>query len=302
MHRRQYGRPTTTGGSLPDTLAEVSHLRWKNEPNNLRDPMLIMAFEGWNDAGDAATMASAHLAERFDAVPFADIDAEPFFDFSSTRPIVRLDADGQRQIEWPGNEFLVARLPDAGRDVIILTGTEPQLKWRTFSKEIAAMASRLNVGLVVTLGALIADVAHSRPITVYGTSHDQALCEQLELEPSTYEGPTGIVGALHHELQEANLASMSLWAAIPSYVPHAPSPKAALALVERIGDILATPTVNSSLVGQAEDYVSQIDALVADDDETGAYVRQLEEQYDASMRPESTAELIEELEEFLKDQ
>lgn len=264
--------------------------------------MLILAFEGWNDAGDAATMASSHLADRFNAEPFATIDAEPFFDFSSTRPMVRLDTDGQRRIDWPANEFLSAELPDAGRDVIILTGTEPQLKWRTFSQQVVELAQALDVGLVVTLGALIADVAHSRPVTVYGTSHDQALCEQLDLEPSTYEGPTGIVGVVHHELQEAGLASMSLWAAIPSYVPHAPSPKAALSLVERVGDILTTPTVTSALVGQAEDYTSQIDELVADDDETAAYVRQIEEQYDASMRPESTAELIEELEEFLKDQ
>lgn len=264
--------------------------------------MLIVAFEGWNDAGDAATMATSHLADRFDADVFADIDAEPFFDFSSTRPMVRLDADGRRQIDWPANEFLAAELPDSARDVIIVTGTEPQLKWRTFCEQIVELAQALDVGLVVTLGALIADVAHSRPVTVYGTSHDPALCEQLELEPSTYEGPTGIVGALHHELQRADLASMSLWAAIPSYVPHAPSPKAALALVERLGDILVTPTVTSSLVSQAEDYTSQIDDLVADDDETAAYVRQIEEQYDASMRPESTAELIEELEEFLKDQ
>lgn len=273
-----------------------------NEPPALRKPMLIMAFEGWNDAGDAATTAVDHLAERFRAEPFATIDPEPFFDFSTSRPMVRLDGDGQRQIDWPANEFLAAHLPDSNRDVIILTGSEPQLKWRTFSQQIVELAKKLDVDLVVTLGALIADVAHSRPITVYGTSHDRALCEQLELEPSTYEGPTGIVGVVHAEFQRADLASMSLWAAVPSYVPHAPSPKAALALVERIGDILKTPTVTTSLVSQAEDYVSQIDSLVADDDETGAYVRQIEEQYDASMRPESTAELIEELEEFLKDQ
>ena len=264
--------------------------------------MLIMAFEGWNDAGDAASMATSHLADRFDAEPIASIDAEPFFDFSSTRPMVRLDGDGRRRIDWPTNEFRFAHLPDGTRDVIILTGIEPQLKWQTFSKEIVSLAKVLKVGLVVTLGALIADVTHSRPITVYGTSHDRALCEQLELEPSTYEGPTGIVGVVHHEFQKANIASMSLWAAIPSYVPHAPSPKAALALVERVGDLLAAPTVDSSLVSQAEDYVEQIDALVADDDETREYVLQLEQHYDASMRPESTAELIEELEKYLKDQ
>ena len=268
----------------------------------LRSPMLILAFEGWNDAGDAATMATAHLAERFRAEPFASIDAEPFYDFSSTRPMVRLDGAGQRRIDWPSNQFMAAELPDAERDLVILSGTEPQLKWRTFSEQIVELARRMDVGLVVTLGALIADVTHSRPVTVYGTSHDPALCEQLDLEPSSYEGPTGIVGVVHHELQRAELASMSLWAAIPSYVPHAPSPKATLALVERVGDVLRTPTVTSDLVGQAEDYTNQIDELVSDDDDTAAYVRQLEQQYDASMRPESTAELIEKLEEFLKDQ
>lgn len=286
----------------PDSLTFVAHLRLSPELPTLRSPVLILAFEGWNDAGDAATMATQHLAERFHAEPFASIDAEPFYDFSSTRPMVRLDDNGQRRIDWPANEFLAAELPDAGRDLIILTGSEPQLKWRTFSEQIVELAHTLDVGLVVTLGALIADVTHSRPVTVYGTSHDPTLCEQLELEPSTYEGPTGIVGVVHHELQRADLASMSLWAAIPSYVPHAPSPKATLALVERVGDVLRTPTVTSDLVSESEDYTSQIDELVADDDDTAAYVRQLEEQYDASMRPESTAELIEELEEFLKDQ
>lgn len=283
-------------------MVGVQAIRWISEKPSLRQPILVLAFEGWNDAGDAASGALTHLIEHLDAVPFAQIDAEPFYDFSSTRPLVRLDADGNRKIEWPTNEFSAAVVPDAERDVVVLSGIEPQLKWQTFSEQIAALAKDLGIELVVTLGALIADVVHSRPITVYGTSHDATLCEQLDLEPSTYEGPTGIVGVVHAACQDAELASMSLWAAVPSYVPHATSPKAALALVERLGDILHISTVTSDLVGEAEEYERQIDSLVADDDETRAYVAHLEEQYDASMRPESTAELIEELEEFLRDQ
>lgn len=264
--------------------------------------MLVLAFEGWNDAGDAATTTAAHLVERFDGAPFAEIDAEPFYDFSSTRPVIRLDAEMQRVIDWPRNEFAVVTIPDADRDVVILTGIEPQLRWRTFSEQIVTVARDLGIELVVTLGALIADVVHSRPITVYGTSHDPALCETLNLEPSSYEGPTGIVGVVHQACADAGLASMSLWGTVPSYVPHAPSPKAALALIERLGDILKVPMTNNDLLELVTDYEQQIDALVSDDDETRAYVAQLEEQYDASMRPESTAVLIEELEEFLREQ
>lgn len=280
---------------------EVTFVRWIAERPALRRPILVLAFEGWNDAGDAATSAAAHLISRFDAEPFAEIDPEPFYDFSSTRPIVRLTGDGNRIIDWPTNEFTGTVLENADRDLIVLTGIEPQLKWQTFSDEIAGLAAELGVELVVTLGALIADVTHSRPITVYGTSHDANLCEQLELEPSSYEGPTGIVGVVHHVCQTADLASMSLWATIPSYVPHAPSPKAALALVDRLGEILKLDMRTDELSDRAAEYERQITDLVADDDETRGYVAQLEEQYDAT-QPESTAELIEELEQFLKEQ
>lgn len=264
--------------------------------------MMILAFAGWNDAGDSATNAVAHLVEHFRSEPFADIDPEPFYDFSTTRPLVRLAGDGHRVIEWPTNEFSVVEIPGSDRDVIVVSGVEPQLKWRTFSEEIAGLASELGVELIVTLGALIADVVHSRPITVFGTSHDPRLCRELDLEPSSYEGPTGIVGVVHHSFQQAQIASMSLWAAIPSYVPHAPSPKAALALVTRLGEILGADLDIEDLEEEAVDYEQQITALVADDDDMTAYVAELEAQYDRSMRPESTAELIEELEEFLKDQ
>ncbi len=280
----------------------MQSVRWIVEKPILRRPVLVVAFEGWNDAGDAATTAAGHVIDRFSTEPFAQIDPEPFYDFSTARPIIRLTGDGGRTVDWPSNEFTAAVLEGSERDLVVLTGIEPQLKWRTFSTAIAAVASELGADLVVSLGALIADVAHSRPITVYGTSNNAKLCEQLQLEPSTYEGPTGIVGVLHHACQEAGLASMSLWAAIPSYVPHAPSPKAALALVARLGEILGLDMETEGLAERSAEYERQITELVSDDHDTSSYVSKLEEQYDASMTPESTAELIEELEQFLKDQ
>ena len=268
----------------------------------LRRPLMVVAFEGWNDAGDAATTAVSHVVEEFGASPVAEIDPEQFYDFSSTRPIVRLTGEGSRRIDWPTNQFSVATVEGIERDVVVLSGVEPQLKWQTFADQVVSTARELGVELVVTLGALIADVAHSRPITVYGTSHDAALCEQLNLEPSTYEGPTGIVGVVHHACEKAELATMSLWVAVPSYIPHAPSPKAALALVERLGEILKIDMNTTGLAEQSGDYERHITELVSDDDDTRAYVTKLEEEYDASMRPENTAELIEELEQFLRDQ
>lgn len=274
--------------------------------------MLIVAFEGWNDAGDAASTAASHVVEQFDATTFAEIDPELFYDFSDTRPFVRLDGQQQRRIDWPANTFASAQLSAGAtrsplddatpRDLIVLRGIEPQLRWRTFCDEVVHLATELGVDMVVTLGALIADVAHSRPITVYGTTDDSALGSRLDLEPSSYEGPTGIVGVLHHHFRSAGLHSASLWATVPSYVPHAPSPKAALSLIDRLGTLLDIPILGGDLVEATASYESQINELVNDDDETSAYVRSLEERYDESMTPESGDELINELEKFLRDQ
>ncbi len=279
----------------------MDHIQWIEPTPALRRPTLVLAFEGWNDAGDAATAAAEHVIEVFDAEPIARITPEDFYDFSTTRPMVVLD-DGQRVIEWPAPEFSAAVLEDAETDLVVLSGIEPQLKWRTFADAVVAVARHLDVSMVVTLGALIADVVHSRPTTVFGSSHDKALAERLDLEPSTYEGPTGIVGVLTTALHDAGLDTVSLWGSIPSYVPHANSPKAALALIDRLGSVLGLPILGGDLVEAAADYEAQIDALVEDDEETQAYVSSLEAAYDASMRPESSAELIEELENFLRDQ
>ncbi len=285
------------------TVNAVEHLHWTADRPALRRPILVMAFEGWNDAGDAASTATRHVAETFDAAPFAEIDPELFYDFSTTRPFVRLDADAGRRIDWPSNAFMSATpAGDSEHDLIILTGVEPQLRWRTFADQIVSIATELDVELVVSLGALIADVAHSRPTTIYGTSDDRALCTKLDLEPSNYEGPTGIVGVIHNACRRAGLGSVSLWGSVPSYVPHASSPKAALALIDRLGTLLDLPILGGELVEATAEYERQINELVDDDDETKGYIQSLEKRYDESMDPESGAELITELEEFLREQ
>jgi proteasome assembly chaperone (PAC2) family protein len=265
----------------------------------LRDPILIAAFEGWGDAGDAATSAARHVRDRLTGEPFAQIEAEIFYDFTATRPSVRIDDDGRR-IEWPANEFSAALVPANPHDIVVLLGVEPHLRWKAFTDQVVAMVDELGVKLVVTLGALIADVVHSRPAMVYTSGYDPELNERLDLEPSTYEGPTGIVGVLHDALRSHGSPSLSLWGTIPGYVPNATSPKAALALVERVSQLLELPIPTTALEIGAAAYERQISELVDDSDETRAYVAQLEQTYD-SMRPESGAALIEELEQYLRD-
>jgi proteasome assembly chaperone (PAC2) family protein len=278
----------------------MEFIHWTADRPELDSPIMILAFEGWNDAGDAASTAARHIRDRFGGEVFAEIDHEEFYDFTSTRPHVRLD-DSNRRIDWPENTFAAVRTGDGGKDLIVLVGTEPQLKWRTYSEQIVAMAEEYDVEMVISLGALIADVVHSRPATVYSAAYDLELIERLDLEPSSYEGPTGIVGVVHDALRSAGLGSISLWGTVPSYVPHATSPKAALALVNRVAQLLDLAIPSTALEIGAAAYERQINDLVAEDEETTAYVTQLEEEYDKSMRPESGAALIEELEQFLRE-
>jgi proteasome assembly chaperone (PAC2) family protein len=278
----------------------MEFIHWTADRPDLDSPILILAFEGWNDAGDAASSAARHIRDRFGGEVFATIDPEEFYDFTATRPNVRLDGNA-REIEWPENSFAAVRAENAGRDIIVLVGHEPQLKWRTYTEQIVAMVEDFDVEMVVSLGALIADVVHSRPATIYSSAYDPELIEKLDLEPSSYEGPTGIVGVVHNALQESGLGSVSLWGTVPSYVPHATSPKAALALVNRVAQLLDLAIPSTALEIGAAAYERQINDLVAEDEETVEYVARLEEEYDKSMRPESGAELIEELEQFLRD-
>ena len=281
----------------------MDHVHWDDRPK-LRRPVLVAAFEGWNDAADAASTAARYLKERWGARPFATIDPEEFFDFSSTRPQVRLTAGLQREIVWPLTELSAAALPDTGRDVVVLVGSEPQLRWRTFAAEVVSIAAELGAELVVTLGALLADVAHTRPVRVTGTAADPELVARLGLERSTYEGPTGIVGVLHDAFRSAHLQSASLWAAVPHYVAATPSPKATLALVRRTASLLSTPVTTADLEQRALDYERQVSEVVATDDDVAAYVRRLEQSADADdpLELQSGDALAAELERFLREQ
>jgi proteasome assembly chaperone (PAC2) family protein len=278
----------------------VDAVRWTARPK-LRRPVLVAAFEGWNDAADAATTAVRYLDERWAARPFAEIDAEEFYDFSTTRPHVRLVEGFTREIVWPSNTFSAAALPASKRDVILALGTEPQLRWRTFCEQVLAVVRETGVELVLTLGALLADVSHSWPVHVTGTAADDELVHRLGLQRSRYEGPTGIVGVLHDTLSRAGVPSASLWAAVPHYVAATPSPKAALALVQRTADLLASPMVVTDLEIAAASYERQVTEVVESDDDVADYVRQLEERaVDEDDLPTGDA-LAAELERFLRD-
>jgi len=261
--------------------------------------VVITAFEGWNDAGDAASRALDLLIDKWGAERFAWIDAETFYDFTATRPQVRIDEGEARTIEWPENGFWHASPPGAP-DVVLLRGVEPHLRWRTFCDEVIEVARGVGARMVLSLGALLADVPHSRPCSVYGTAYDDAVLDALGLEPSRYEGPTGIVGVLHQRCHDVGLQSASFWAAVPSYVAAAPSPKAQRALVERVCELLRTTVDASGLVDEEMDYESQISALVAEDPETLGYVRHLEEEHDRAERPPDVDELVAEVERFLR--
>jgi predicted ATP-grasp superfamily ATP-dependent carboligase len=269
----------------------------------LREPVVVAAFEGWNDAGEAATFAAKFLAERWNAEEFATIDPEEFFDFTSTRPQVQLDDNNLREIVWPATTLSAASVPDSDLDVIFVVGTEPQLKWRTFCGEIVGVARELGARMVVSLGALLAEVPHSRPVSIVGTAYEPELVHKMGLTQSTYQGPTGIVGALHDAFRRAGVPSASLWAAVPTYVPSAPSPKAALALVERITELLSAPVATTDLEIASASYERQIDSLVADDEDTAEYVARLEEAADDTppLADEPQGDLIAEVERYLRE-
>ena len=274
----------------------MEQIEWVCRPQ-LERPVLIAAFEGWNDAGDATTIAARWLRDRWAPDRLAEIDPEEFFDFTNTRPRVQLDDDGRRTIEWPANTFTFGTETTAA---VVLLGTEPQLRWRRFCEQVVTVARAVDARLVLTLGSLLAEVPHSRPPTVVGSAVDPELIDRLELARSTYEGPTGIVGVLQDACTRAGVPAASLWAAVPAYVPGAPSPKAALALVERTADLLAVPTVATDLEIAAAAYDRQVSEVVADDEETTEYVQRLEERYDSDEGVPSGS-LVEEVERFLRD-
>jgi predicted ATP-grasp superfamily ATP-dependent carboligase len=269
----------------------------------LERPVLIAAFRGWNDGAQGASLAGGYLAKIWNAQQFASIDPEGFYDFQATRPMVSLVDGITRRIDWPENDFYSATPDGLGRGALLLLGVEPNLRWRRFSSLIVELAREHKVELVVTLGALLADVPHTRPSPVTGTATDPELVTRLGLQASRYEGPTGIVGVLHDACKAASLPSVSLWAAVPHYVSLAPSPRAALALCRRLGDLLETPIDASELEQAVEAYTNRVTEAVATDEETAEYVQELErraELIDESDLPSGDS-LAAELTRFLRE-
>jgi proteasome assembly chaperone (PAC2) family protein len=256
----------------------VELLQWEARPA-LRDPVVVCAFRGWNDGGQAATLAATFLRDRLSAQRFCGIDPEEFYDFQEVRPQVTLVDGEQRHIEWPDNAFFHAPLPGRDQDLVVLLGIEPQNRWRTFSGAVLDVARQIEASLVITLGGLLADTPHSRPVPVTATA-EGAVARRFGLTPSRYEGPTGIVGVLHEHLRDAGVASASLWAAVPHYVSIAPNPKAALALVGRLASLLETAFDTTEMAQAAIAYEREVGRAVAADDEVSGYVRQLEERTD----------------------
>jgi len=252
-------------------------LIWDRRPNDLRAPAMVCAFRGWNDAGDAASSAVSFLASSLESRRFASFDSEEFYDFQANRPCVRFAENGGRKITWPTVEIFEAPAPRAPRDLVLVQGVEPSMRWRAFSAHIVDLAEALGVQLVVSLGALLGDVPHTRPVAMTGHASDPALMERLGIQASNYEGPTGVVGVLHAACAEAGLPSVTLWAAVPHYVAAASNPKAALALLRRLEGLIGVSVDVSELESAAADYERQVGLAVQSDPEIQAFVERLEQ-------------------------
>lgn len=258
----------------------MEHVRWIADPDTvgLTNPILVAAFTGWNDAGDAASTAVRTLIETSGATALAEIDPECYTDFATIRPHVRLDQARQRSIVWPTVGIWAASLP--GADVVLVLGPEPALRWRSFCDQLIGVATRFATPMAFTLGALLADVPHTRRTQIIGTATDTSLIDRFELERSRYEGPTGIVGVLHDSLSGRGFPTASLWAAVPGYASQIPSPRATQALLERLCSMMGTPAPTGGLAARVADYDAKIASLIADDDDLVTYVSRLEDMID----------------------
>jgi proteasome assembly chaperone (PAC2) family protein len=281
-------------------------LVWEAEPPRLHSPILVCAFAGWNDAAGSATTALTTVAESLDAELIAQVDPEEFFDFQANRPTIRLTEGQTREIEWPGNVLLAASPHGAERDLVLLAGTEPNLRWRTFAEGLAEVAEGLGIEMVVTLGALIADVSHTLPVPITGLASDDQLVEDLDLTRSNYEGPTGVVGVLHDACRRRGISSASLWAAVPHYVAAVPNPKAALALLRRLEGLVGVAVEASGLEEEAESYEHQVSRAVAANPEIEELVKRLEEEQadrlEIAEEVPSGESLAKDFERFLRQQ
>jgi proteasome assembly chaperone (PAC2) family protein len=300
-------------------MSAIDHVRWLSKPS-LKNPTLITAFTGWNDAADAASNAVRNLIEGWGATALAEIDPEPFTDYATVRPHVRLKDSGKRNIVWP--TVGLWHVNGAGGDIILALGPEPSLRWKLFSQQIISVAEHFSSSLLLTLGSLLADVPHSRPVQIIGTATDTDLIERFDLQRSRYEGPVGIVSVLHDTFDDSSIPSASLWAAVPAYASQVPSPKASLALMRRACEIIGTPAPLATVMNLIERYEEQIDSLVKDDDDLVAYVERLETMTDNGMslddevddnqlqfdfagdsdEPADPSNLMDEVEQFLREQ
>lgn len=269
--------------------------------DELVSPIVIAAFEGWNDAADAASSVIDHLIEVWDARTVGRIDPDDYYDFQVNRPRVAFDAQGKRTISWPGTFLAIASPPELARDVILIRGIEPNMRWRNFCAELLAACDDLGADLLVTLGALLADTPHTRPVPVTGTSTDGRLAERLNLEISRYEGPTGIVGVLQDACARLDIPAISYWAAVPHYVAQPPCPKATLALLSQLEEILEATIPLGDLVEEARAWERGVNELAEEDEDIAEYVRSLEETRDTTELPEASGEAIaREFERYLK--
>jgi proteasome assembly chaperone (PAC2) family protein len=267
----------------------------------LVDPVMIAAFEGWNDAGESASAAVDHLMSVWSAHTVAAIDPEDFYDFQVNRPTIALGADNERQLTWPTSQLAVCRPPGSERDLVLLRGIEPNMRWREFCAQLLATADDLGVQMVVTLGALLADTPHTRPVPVTGTATDREIVEQLKLQESRYEGPTGIVGVFQDACDRLDMPAVSFWAAVPHYVAQPPCPKATLALLGQVEDLLEVSVPLGDLPEESRAWERGVDELSREDTEVAEYVRSLEESRDAADLPEASGEAIaREFERYLK--
>ncbi len=266
-------------------------LRWERRPDGLRAPAVVCAFKGWNDAGESASAALSFLGTALDAQRFATIDPEEFVDFQATRPTVRLHEGLTRAIDWPEFEVYEARIPRAPRDLILLAGPEPAIRWRAFCQTVIDLAEALGAQLVVTLGALLADVPHSRPVAITGIASDEALVERLDLNRSNYEGPTGIVGCLQALAAQAGIPAASLWAAVPHYVAVVPNPKGALALLRKLEGLVGVAIDGTELEEAAVEYERQVSRAVEMDPDVQAFVERLERAADEEDTPTDPSDL-----------
>jgi proteasome assembly chaperone (PAC2) family protein len=283
----------------------VEYLKIETQPG-LKAPIAVCAFTGWNDAASAATNAARFIVRRLGARKFATIDSEPFYNFKEQRPSVRITARGDRELNWPTNDFFYARNPTGPHDIVVFIGTEPALRWRTFTSAHSELFRDLGADMVVSLGALLADVPHSRPVRVTGSAMDAGLSSRLDLQPSRYEGPTGIVGVLHDALRQGGLAGASLWANVPHYITTSQNPPATAALLRRLQSIVGMEWDLSELDSAGDRFIDEVNTALSGNAEIADYVRQLESAMDSGVEAElhdqlpAGEDLVMDVEKFLR--